>query len=96
VFDTVMVNDDNGEEHPTHAVFVELVEGEKIVFTEPDVAGGGMTTSLVFKDLGNGTCEVVMRQTNVPELYRSPEALAGMQTAFDKCAVYVKQLAQAA
>src|SRR3954470_22465378 len=50
VFETIMVNDDTGEEYPMRAVFVEIVEPERIVFTEPGVEGG-MTTSSTFTDL---------------------------------------------
>ena len=73
VFETIMVNDETGEEYPSRGVFVEVVEPERIVWTEPDVEGG-MTTSLTFTDLGDGRTEVVVHQTNVPEMYRSPEA----------------------
>ena len=48
-----------------------------------------MTTSISFVDRGDGTTEVVTHQTNVPEMYRSPEAQAGMQTSFDKFEAYV-------
>ena len=47
-----------------------------IVWSEPDVEGG-MTTSITFTDLGDGKTEVVVHQTNVPEMYRTPEAQAG-------------------
>ena len=55
-FETTMVNDENGEEYPMRAVYVEIVEPESIVFTEPDVEGG-MTTSITFTDLGDGRTE---------------------------------------
>jgi Activator of Hsp90 ATPase homolog 1-like protein len=51
-----------------------------------------MTSTLTFTDLGNGTTEVLVHQTNVPEMYRSPEAQAGLQTSFDRFAAYVKTL----
>jgi uncharacterized protein YndB with AHSA1/START domain len=90
-FETTMVNDESGESYPMKAVYVEIVEPERIVFTEPDVEGG-MTTTITFVDLGNGVTEVVTHQTNVPEMYRSPDAQAGMQTSFDKFAAYVEAL----
>ena len=73
------------------AVFVEIVEPERIVFTEPDVEGG-MTTSITFTDLGDGRTEVFIHQTNVPEMYLTPEAQAGMQSSFDKFAAYLATL----
>jgi uncharacterized protein YndB with AHSA1/START domain len=91
VFETVMVNDSDGVEYPMRAVFVEVTEPEKLVWTEPDVEGG-MTSSLTFTDLGNGTTEVVAHQTNVPEMYLAPETQAGMQSSFDRFAAYVVTL----
>jgi uncharacterized protein YndB with AHSA1/START domain len=90
-FETVMVNDDNGEEYPMKAVFVAIDPPSSYVFTEPDVEGG-MTTTITFNDLGNDRTEIVTHQTNVPEMYRSPEAQAGMQSSFDKFEAYVSEL----
>jgi uncharacterized protein YndB with AHSA1/START domain len=91
VFETIMVNDADGAEYPMRGVYVEVTEPERLVWTEQDVEGG-MTTSLTFTDLGNGKTEVVAHQTNVPEMYRSPEAQAGMQSSFDRFAAYVSAL----
>ena len=87
----VMVNDADGAEYPMMGVFVEVAEPEKLVWTERDVEGG-MTTSLTFIDLGNGTTEVLAHQTNVPEMFRTPEAQAGMKSSFDKMAAYLATL----
>jgi uncharacterized protein YndB with AHSA1/START domain len=91
VFETIMVNDADGANYPMRGVYVEVTEPEKLVWTEQDVEGG-MMTSLTFTDLGNGTTEVVAHQTNVPEMFRSPEAQAGMQSSFDRFAAYVASL----
>ena len=91
VFETIMIDDGNGAEYPMRAVFVEVDEPKTLVWTEPDVEGG-MTTSITFTDLGDGRTEVVSHQTNVPELYRSPEAEAGMQSSFDRFAAYLATL----
>ena len=88
VFETVMVNDSDGTEYPSRGVFVEIVEPEKLVWSEPGVEGG-MTTSITFTDLGDGRTEVVAHQTNIPEMFRSPEAQAGMQSSFDRFAAYL-------
>jgi uncharacterized protein YndB with AHSA1/START domain len=90
-FETTMVNDESGDEYPMKAVYVEVIEPSRIIFTEPDVEGG-MTTSITFKDLGDGRTEVVSHQSNVPEMYLSDEAQAGMQSSFDKFAAYVSSL----
>ena len=70
VFETIMVNDADGEEYPSRGVFVEVVEPERLVWTEPDVEGG-MTTSSTFTDLGDGRTEVVRppdeRPRDVPQ-----------------------------
>ena len=91
VFDTVMVNDATGEEYPSHGVFVEIDRPNKLVWSEPDVEGG-MTSSVTFVDLGDGRTEVTILQTNVPEMYRTPEAQAGMQSSLDRFAAYVTSL----
>jgi uncharacterized protein YndB with AHSA1/START domain len=91
VFETVMVNDADGAEYPMRGVYVEVTAPEKLVWTEADVEGG-MTTSLTFTDLGDGTTEIVAHQTNVPDALRSPEAQAGMQSSFDRFAAYVTSL----
>ncbi len=91
VFETVMVDDTTGAEYPSRGVFVEVDEPSKLVWTEPDVEGG-MTTSLTLIDLGDGRTEVLSHQTNVPEMFRSPEAQAGMQSSFDRFAAYIASL----
>ena len=88
VFETVMVNDADGAEYPSRGTFVEIVPPEKLSWTEPDVEGG-MTTTITFSDLGDGRCETVTHQTNVPAMYRTPEAQAGMESSFDKLAAYL-------
>jgi uncharacterized protein YndB with AHSA1/START domain len=88
IFETIMVNDADGAEYPSRGVFVEIVPPEKLSWTEPDVEGG-MTTTITFSDLGDGRCETVTRQTNVPAMYRTPEAQAGMESSFDKLAAYL-------
>jgi uncharacterized protein YndB with AHSA1/START domain len=91
VFETIMVNDSDGAEYPSRGVFVEVVEPEKLAWSETDVEGG-MMTSITFTDLGDGRTEVVAHQTNVPEMYRSAEAQAGMMSSFDRFAAYLSSL----
>ncbi len=88
VFETTMVNDETGEEYPSRGIYVEIVEPERIVWTEPDVEGGMMNSS-TFTDLGDGRTEVFIHQTNVPEMYRSPEAQAGFESSLDRFAAYL-------
>jgi uncharacterized protein YndB with AHSA1/START domain len=89
VFETVMVNDADGGQYPTRAIFVEVVEPERLVWTEP---GTGMTTTSTFSDLGGTRTEVRIRQANPPESFRSPEAQAGFSTSLDRFAAYLRTL----
>lgn len=86
VFETVMVNDSDGSRYPTRAIFVEVSEPERLIWTEPD---SGMTTTSTLRDLGGSRTEVRIHQTHVPEPYRSPEAQAGFATSLDRFAAYL-------
>lgn len=87
-FETVMVNDADGSQYPTRAVYVEVTEPERLIWTDPAT---GMTTTSTFVDLGNSRTEVRIHQTNVPEPFRSPEAQAGFSTSLDRFATYLGQ-----
>jgi len=89
VFETVMVNDADGSRYPTRAVFVEIEEPARLVWTEPD---SGMTTTSTLRDLGGTRTEVRIHQARVPEPYRSPEARAGFATSLDRFAAYLAAL----
>lgn len=91
VFETIMVNDSDGAEYPMRAVFIEFDPPNKLVWSEPDVEGG-MTSSVAFTDLGDGRTEVTIHQTNVPEMYRTPEAQAGMRSSFDRFDAYLRSI----
>ena len=88
-FETVMVNDADGSAYPTKAVYVEVTEPERLVWTE---ANSGMTMTATFTDLGDSRTEVRIRQTNVPAAMLSPEAQAGFRTSLDKFASYLESL----
>ena len=90
-FETLMVNDETGEEYPMRGVFVEFDPPRALSFTEADVEGG-MTTSIVFHDLGDGRTETVTHQTNVPAMLMSPEARAGLESSFVKMDAYLAGL----
>ncbi|HWG65527.1 MAG TPA: SRPBCC domain-containing protein [Streptosporangiaceae bacterium] len=86
IFQTVMVNDADGSEYTMRATYEEVVEPERLVWTEE---GTEMTTTTTFVDLGDGTTEVRIQQNNVPEPFRSPEARAGFATSLDRFASYL-------
>lgn len=90
-FETGMVSPD-GEVYWMKGVFVEFDPPNRMAWTtEPDVEGG-MISTITFTDLGDGTTEAFTHQTNVPEMYRTEEALAGMATSFDKCDAYLESI----
>ena len=88
-FETLMVADDGSGEFPSKGTFIEVVEPERLSFSEPD---SGMVTSSTFTDLGNGRTRVVIHQTNVPPMYRSPEALEGFNSSLDRFAEHLATL----
>lgn len=88
-FETVMVSDADGTEYAMRAVYVEVAEPERLVWTEP---GTGVTTTSTFRDLGGTRTEVTIHQVNVPEAYRSPQARAGFSTSLDRFAAYLAQV----
>ena len=91
VFETIMVNDADGAQYPSRGVYLEIVEPERLVWTEPD---SGMTTTSTFVQLANGRTEVRIHQTNIPEMFLSPEARAGFESSLDRFAAYLATLAK--
>ena len=90
-FEWAMVPDDDptSEGFGSKGVFVEVVEPELMTFTEPE---SGITTRSTFTDLGDGRTRLVIHQTNVPEMYRSPESLAGFNSSLDRLAAHLATL----
>jgi uncharacterized protein YndB with AHSA1/START domain len=91
-YETTMVNDESGDEFTMHGVFVEFDPPHRLAWSEADVEGGVLNT-VTFTDLGDGRTEAVIHQTNVPEMYRTAEAQAGMASSFDKLDAYLITLA---
>lgn len=91
VFETVMVSDADGSSRTMRAVYVEVQRPERLVWTEPDVEGG-MVTTITFTDLRDGRTEVVTHQTNVPAAYASAEARLGFETSLQRFADYAAGL----
>ncbi|MBK5306908.1 MAG: SRPBCC domain-containing protein [Frankiaceae bacterium] len=85
VFETVMVNDESGETYPSKGVYTEITPPSVLAWEEPS----GMANRSEFIDLGDGRTEVRIHQTNVPAMYRSPEAQAGMKSSLDRFATYL-------
>jgi uncharacterized protein YndB with AHSA1/START domain len=89
VFETVMVNDSDGSRYPMRAVYVEIVEPEKLVWSDPT---SGMTTTSTFADIGGSRTEVHIHQTHVPAPYLSADAQAGFSSSLDRFATYLLEL----
>ena len=88
-FETIMVTDETGEEYPSRGVFVEVVEPERLVWTEP---GFGITSTSTFTDLGDGRTEVHIHQSDLPEQFATPEAREGFNSSLDRFAAYLATL----
>lgn len=93
-FETIMVNMADGSRYTMRAVYVTVERPAKLVWTEPDVEGG-MVTTITFTDLGAGRTEVVTHQTNVPEAFASPQARKGFETSLRRYDDYVAALTAA-
>lgn len=89
VFETVMVNDADGSEYPTRAVFDEVRPPELLVWTE---SHSGMRVRSEFVALGPGRTEVRIHQTFVPEAFLAPEAQAGFRSSLDRFDAYLAGL----
>ena len=89
IFETVIVSDGDGSQYTMHAVYVEVVPPERLVWTEPAT---GVTTTSTFTDLGGARTEVRIHQRNVPDAFRTPEAQAGFRTSLDRFAAYLAAL----
>ncbi|HLH59945.1 MAG TPA: SRPBCC domain-containing protein [Streptosporangiaceae bacterium] len=89
VFEATMVNDADGGRYTMRAIFSEVVEPERLVWTEPD---RGVTTISTFRDLGGTRTEITICQRDVPPPFRSPQARAGFATSLDRFASYLGQL----
>lgn len=89
VFETVMVNDGDGNEYVMRAIYDAVNRPSILAWTEQ---GSGMSTTIRFVDLGDGRTEVITHLANIPAAYRAPEAQAGFATSLDRCDAYVARL----
>ncbi|MFB7662831.1 SRPBCC domain-containing protein [Kitasatospora sp. NPDC056138] len=80
-FDSTMVVDATGDRYPLKGVFREVQEPELFSFAEE---GTSIVGSVRLVDLGDGRTEIVLQQTGLPPMYRSPEAVAGLNSSLDR------------
>jgi uncharacterized protein YndB with AHSA1/START domain len=85
VFETIMVNDATGDEYPSKGVFTVIEPPSVLAWGEPS----GMESRSTFVDLGDGRTEVTIHQTNVPAMFRTPEAQSGFKSSLDRFAAYL-------
>jgi uncharacterized protein YndB with AHSA1/START domain len=86
VFETVMVNESDGSEYATRAIFDVVREPELLVWTETH---SGMRVRSDFIALGPKRTEVRIQQTYVPEALLAPEAQAGFVSSLDRFEAYL-------
>jgi uncharacterized protein YndB with AHSA1/START domain len=91
-FETVMVPDAGGDPYTMRAVYDEIVEPERIAWTE---VGSGMRSVTTFVALDDGTTEVTIEQHDAPPHFREPQARAGFATSLDRFAGYLSSLESA-
>ena len=90
VFETVMVNESDGGEYATRAVYDEVREPELLAWTE---SHSGMRVRSEFVALGPDRTEVRIHQTYVPEAFLAPEFQAGFLSSLDRLEAYLAGLA---
>ena len=92
VFETVMVNDADGSEYATRAVFDEVREPELLAWTE---SHSGMKVISRFVALGQDRTEIRIHQRFVPEAFLTPETQAGFSSSLDRFAAHLAHLCAA-
>ena len=92
VFETVMVNDADGSEYATRAVYDEVLEPELLAWTE---SHSGMKIISRFVALGPDRTEVQIHQRFVPEAFLTPETQAGFSSSLDRFAAHLARMAAA-
>jgi uncharacterized protein YndB with AHSA1/START domain len=86
VFETVMVNDSDGSEYPTRAIYDEVRAPELLSWTE---SHSGLRVTAQFVALGPDRTEVRIHQRYVPEAFMAPEAQAGFSSSLDRFGAYL-------
>ncbi len=92
VFETVMVNDADGSEYQTHAIYDTVRPPELLVWTDPD---SGMRVTSEYVALGRDRTEVRIHQERVPSPIMTDEAQAGFLSSLDRFAAYLGELVAA-
>ena len=91
MFETVMVNNADGSTYTMRAVFLAVEPPVRLVWREPDVEGG-MVTTITFTAVAEGQTEVITHQTNVPAALMNPAARTGFETSLRRFGDYIASL----
>jgi len=86
VFETTMINESDGSEYATYAIYDEVKPPELLVWIEPHT---GMRVRAEFVVIAPERTEVRIHQTSVPEAFLLPEAQAGFLSSLDRFAEYL-------
>jgi uncharacterized protein YndB with AHSA1/START domain len=89
LFQTRMVADEGDGSYTMTAVFDEVVEPERIAWTEQ---ASGMQSVSTFVALDAHRTEVTIEQRNAPPAFHDPQARAGFATSLDRLEAYVSSL----
>jgi uncharacterized protein YndB with AHSA1/START domain len=89
VFETVMVNESDGSEYPTRAVYDEVRAPELLSWTE---SHSGLRVTTRFVALGPDRTEVRIHQKFVPEAFLLPEVQAGFLSSLDRFGAYLSEV----
>jgi uncharacterized protein YndB with AHSA1/START domain len=89
VFETAMVSEADGTRYVMRAVYDEIVEPERLAWTEVE---SGMRCVSTLTDLGDGRTRMTIEQANVPQGLLDPAAQAGFQTSLDRFQSYAAAL----
>jgi uncharacterized protein YndB with AHSA1/START domain len=92
LFVTVMVNDADGSEFATRAVYDEVREPELLAWTE---SHSGMKVTSRFVALGPDRTEIQIHQRFVPEAFLTPETQAGFSSSLDRFAAHLARVTAA-
>lgn len=89
VFSTVMVNDRDGSNYPTHAIYDEVRPPELLSWTETH---SGMKVITQFVAVGPERTEVRIHQRYVPEAFMNAEAQRGFLTSLDRFGAHLARV----
>ena len=94
-FSVNTVSDADGSEMTSDAVYREVAEPERLVFTEAPAAGcaesEGTVGTVTFADLGDGRTEMVFRSTLYTTDENRERTVGGLNSAFDRLAETLEQ-----